>query len=109
MPKVGNTKFPYTSAGMRDAEVHAKTTGQKVQKMKKGGKVKKGYRKGGLKRSKQEVQMNLLKDIWAHLKEWSDWKLRDWIKAGIVAIIVLIVLKAIIIPGAQWLIEDHNF
>ena len=30
----------------------AKTTGQKVQKMKKGGKVKKGYRKGGLKRSK---------------------------------------------------------
>ena len=100
MPKVGNTKFPYTSAGMRDAQVHAKTTGQKVQKMKKGGKVKKGYRKGGLKRSKQEVQMNLLKDIWAHLKEWSDWKLRDWIKAGIVAIIVLMVLKAIIVPGA---------
>ena len=44
--------------------------------------------------------MILLKDIWAHLKEGSDWKLRDWIKAGIVAIIVLIVLKAIIIPGA---------
>jgi hypothetical protein len=44
--------------------------------------------------------MNLLKDIWAHLKEWNDWKLSDWIKAGIVAIIVLIVLKAIIIPGA---------
>jgi len=27
--------------------------------------------------------MNLLKDLWAHLKEWSDWKLKDWIKAGI--------------------------
>ena len=56
MPKVGNTKFPYTSAGMRDAQVHAKTTGQKVQKMKKGGTAKaKGYRKGGLKKKKQEV------------------------------------------------------
>ena len=98
MPKVGNTKFPYTSAGMRDAQVHAKTTGQKVQKMKKGGKVKKGYRKGGLKRSKSEVQMNLLKDVWAHLKEWNDWGMKDWIKAGIVAIVVLVVLKTII-PG----------
>ena len=29
--------------------------------------------------------MNLLKDLWAHLKEWSDWKMKDWIKAGIVA------------------------
>jgi len=26
--------------------------------------------------------------------------MRDWIKAGIVAIIVLIVLKAVIMPGA---------
>jgi len=33
------------------------------------------------------------------LKEWNDWGMRDWIKAGIVAIIVLIVLKAVIIPG----------
>ena len=30
----------------------------------------------------------------------SDWKLRDWIKAGIVVIVVLVVLKIIIIPGA---------
>ncbi len=45
--------------------------------------------------------MKLLKDIWAHLKEWNDWGMRDWIKAGIVAIIVLIVLKAVILPGAQ--------
>ena len=37
--------------------------------------------------------MNLLKDLWAHLKEWSDWKMKDWIKAGIVAIIVLIILS----------------
>ena len=44
--------------------------------------------------------MNLLKDIWAHLKEWNEWKMKDWIKARIVAIIVLIVLKAVIIPGA---------
>jgi len=33
------------------------------------------------------------------LKEWNDWGMRDWIKAGIVAIVVLIVLKAVIIPG----------
>ena len=38
--------------------------------------------------------MNLFKDLWAHLKEWSDWKLKDWIKAGI-----LVVLKIIIVPG----------
>jgi hypothetical protein len=52
MPKVGNTNFPYTSAGIRDAQMHAKNTGQKVQMMKKGGKVK-GYRKGGLKKGKK--------------------------------------------------------
>ena len=44
--------------------------------------------------------MNLLKDLWGHLKEWSDLKLRDWIKAGIVVVIVLVVLKIIIVPGA---------
>ena len=44
--------------------------------------------------------MKLLKDIWEHLTEWNDWGMRDWIKAGIVAIVVLVVLKAIIIPGA---------
>ena len=37
--------------------------------------------------------MNLLKDLWAQ-KEWSDWKMKDWIKAGIVAVIVLIVLNS---------------
>ena len=41
--------------------------------------------------------MNLLKDLWAHLKEWSDWKMKDWIKAAIVAVIVIIIIGAI-----QW-------
>ena len=27
--------------------------------------------------------MNLIKDLFTHLKEWSDWKMKDWIKAGI--------------------------
>ena len=36
--------------------------------------------------------MNLLKDLWAHIKEGSDWKMKDWIKAAIVAIIVIIVI-----------------
>jgi len=43
--------------------------------------------------------MNLLKDLWTHLKEWSDWKLKDWIKAVIVVVIVLVVLKVITIGG----------
>ena len=43
--------------------------------------------------------MKLLKDIWAHLKEWSDWSLKDWSKAGIVALVVLFVLKALLAPG----------
>ena len=44
--------------------------------------------------------MNLFKDLWTHLKEWSEWKLKDWIKAGILVVIILIVLKVIILPGA---------
>ena len=43
--------------------------------------------------------MNLFKDLLGHLKEWSDWKLKDWIKAGILVVVVLIVLKVIIVPG----------
>mgnify|MGYP003115696733 CR=1 FL=1 len=39
--------------------------------------------------------MKLLKDLWAHLKEWSEWGMKDWIKAGIFAIIVIIILGAI--------------
>jgi|TARA_R100001594_G_scaffold88681_1_gene122929 signal peptidase I len=37
--------------------------------------------------------MNLLKDLWAHIKEWSDWKMKDWIKAAIVAIVVLFIIS----------------
>ena len=37
--------------------------------------------------------MNLLKDLWGHLKEWNEWKLKDWIKAGILVVIILIVLN----------------
>ena len=40
--------------------------------------------------------MKLLKDLWAHLKEGSDWGMKDWIKAGIVALIVIIVLKSMV-------------
>ena len=39
--------------------------------------------------------MKLLKDLWSHLKEWSDWSRKDWIKAGIVALIVIIIIGAI--------------
>ena len=39
--------------------------------------------------------MNLLKDLWAPMKEWSDWQMKDWIKAGIVALIVIVVIGAI--------------
>ena len=39
--------------------------------------------------------MKLLMDIWSWLKEWNDWGMKDWIKAGIVAIIVIILIGAI--------------
>ena len=37
--------------------------------------------------------MKLLKDVWAHLKEWSEWGMKDWIKAAIVAIVVIWVIS----------------
>ena len=40
--------------------------------------------------------MKLLQDLWAHLKEWSDWGMKDWIKAGIVAVVVIVVLQSMI-------------
>jgi hypothetical protein len=52
MPKVGQRKFPYTSLGTQQAQKHARATGQRMT-MKKGGKVKKGYRRGGLKNERQ--------------------------------------------------------
>jgi|TARA_B100000029_G_C16920726_1_gene721248 hypothetical protein len=44
--------------------------------------------------------MNLIKDLWNHLKEWNQWGMKDWIKSAIVCIVVLVILKVIIIPGA---------
>ena len=43
--------------------------------------------------------MQLIRDLIDWVKEWNEWKMKDWIKAGIVVIIVLIVLQAMI-PGA---------
>ena len=95
MPEFRGKKYPYTSAGYRQLMKDKKAVGAE---MKKGGRSQKLMRGGmkKVKKKKQEVDMNLLKDIWAWLKEWSDWKLKDWIKAVVVVVIVLIVLKAII-------------
>ena len=29
--------------------------------------------------------MKLIKDCWTWIKEWNDWGMKDWIKAGIIA------------------------
>ena len=42
--------------------------------------------------------MKLLTDLWAHLKECSEWGIKDCIIAGIVALIVIVILKSIM-PG----------
>ena len=47
--------------------------------------------------------MNLIKDLLSHLKEWSDWQLKDWIKAGIVAVVVLFIIYKMTGGGAQML------
>ena len=39
--------------------------------------------------------MKLLTDLWDHLKEWSDWSMKDWIKAGILCVVVLAILGSI--------------
>ena len=43
--------------------------------------------------------MKLLKDLWTHLKEWSEWGMKDWIKAGIVALVVVIVLLRLLVES----------
>ena len=48
--------------------------------------------------------MNLLKDLWGHVKEWLDWKMKDWIKAAIVAIVVLWVLSWMTGGAAQTMV-----
>ena len=44
--------------------------------------------------------MKLIKDLWAHLKEWSDWGMREWIKAGIGPLVVLFVIYKMTGGGA---------
>ena len=44
--------------------------------------------------------MKLIKDLWAHLKEWSDWGMRDWIIAGIVTVVVLFIIYKMTGGGA---------
>jgi hypothetical protein len=39
--------------------------------------------------------MKLLEDLWDHVKSWSDWSLSDWIKAGIVALVIIVIIGAI--------------
>ena len=36
--------------------------------------------------------MNLIKDLWGWIKEWNEWQLKDWLKAGIIVAIVLFIL-----------------
>ena len=48
--------------------------------------------------------MNLLKDLWSHIKEWSEWKMKDWIKAAIVAIIVIWVISWMTGGAAQTMV-----
>jgi hypothetical protein len=54
MPQVGKEKFPYTSAGVAQAQKRARATGQKVNMAlyKKGG-TKKKYKKGGTVKKKR--------------------------------------------------------
>ena len=44
--------------------------------------------------------MKLLKDIWGWLKEWNDWGMKDWIKAGVIVAVVLFILYKMSTGGA---------
>jgi hypothetical protein len=48
-----------------------------------------------LSKFRKEDNMKLLKDVIGWLKEWNDWNMKDWIKAGVLCVIVLAVLGAI--------------
>ena len=39
--------------------------------------------------------MQLIRDLVDWIKEWNEWKMKDWIKAAIVAIIVIVIIGAI--------------
>ena len=53
MPTVGGKTFTYDSKGFKDAEKYAKDTGQALQVVAKGGKVK--MMKGGMKPTRKRV------------------------------------------------------
>tara|TARA_R100000030_G_scaffold82561_1_gene65388 strand:- start:128 stop:247 length:120 start_codon:yes stop_codon:yes gene_type:complete len=36
--------------------------------------------------------MQLIRDLVDWIKEWNEWKMKDWLKAGIIALVVLIVI-----------------
>ena len=44
--------------------------------------------------------MRLLKDFWGWLKVWNDWGMKDWINAGIVAVVVLFIIWKMSTGGA---------
>ena len=39
--------------------------------------------------------MKLIKDVIEWVKEWNDWGMKDWIKAGILCVVVLAILGSI--------------
>ena len=39
--------------------------------------------------------MKLFKDIIGWIKEWNDWGMKDWLKAGIVVVVVIVIVGAI--------------
>ncbi len=36
--------------------------------------------------------MQLIRDLIDWIKEWNEWKMKDWLKAGIIALVVLIII-----------------
>ena len=39
--------------------------------------------------------MKLVKDIFGWIKEWNDWGMKDWLKAGVVVVVVIVIVGAI--------------
>ena len=36
--------------------------------------------------------MQLIRDLVDWIKEWNEWKMKDWLKAGIIELVVLIII-----------------
>ena len=36
--------------------------------------------------------MQLIRDLVDWIKEWNEWKMKDWLKAGSIALVVLIII-----------------